>query len=103
MGRKERRRYSKQQRKLIARDQMTMADVRAIKRKAFEQSNKNVTESILPLLVLYLVENFHCKQDGVTKFMNWLNQMLEWIDKTPNAFDEIRRDLEEKAGVEIKY
>ena len=103
MGRKERRRYSKQQRKLIAREQITTQDIRQIKRRAFEQSNKNVTESIVPLLVLYLVEHFHCKENGVIKFMDWLNQMLEWIDNTPGAFDQIRAELNEKAGVTIQY
>lgn len=103
MGRKERRMLSKQQRREREQQWMSLQDIKEFKRTAYEKSNKYVMENIMPVFILYLVEHFRCKNDGVMKFMDWFNAMQEWLDKYPAGFEEIKKDLWEKAGVRIEY
>ena len=74
-----------------------------IKQECLNKSVKDVWEKITPVFILYLVEHFHCKENGVIKFMQWFNQMQEWLDNNPDGFDEVVKELNEKANVVIEY
>lgn len=74
-----------------------------IKQECLNKSVKDVWEKITPVFILYLVEHFHCKENGVIKFMQWFNEMQEWLDNNPDGFDEVVKELHEKANVVIEY
>ena len=97
------KRYSKQQRQSLRKQTFTLEQMNDIRVKEHEKAEQYAFESLAPLFCLYLVENFHCKNDGVWKFMDWFNKTFEWLDKYPQGFEEIRQELKEKAGVTIKY
>ena len=99
-NRKQRRAMSKQERrnrKIIA------ESIAPIKQECLNKSVKDVWEKITPVFILYLVEHFHCKENGVIKFMQWFNEMQEWLDNNPDGFDEVVKELHEKANVVIEY
>ena len=100
---KKKKRYSKQERRENTKTQTMMIPHKEIMNKAFDQSNKYVIENILPVFVLYLIEHFHCKENGVIKFMNWLDEMQKWLDEYPEGFEEVKRDLWDKANVRLEY
>ena len=100
---KKRKRYSKDERRIHAEIQALTIPKKEVMKKAFDTSNKYVMEKLLPVFVLYLVDHFHCKENGVIKFMNWFNEMQEWLDRYPEGFEDVRKELCEKASVEIEY
>lgn len=99
-NRKQRRAMSKQQRR---ENRLIVESIAPIKKQCMDKSVKDVWEKITPVFILYLVEHFHCKENGVIRFMNWFNEMQEWLDKYPDGFDEIVKELNEKANVTIEY
>ena len=102
MGRKEIRR-SKQYRKAQEKQLIQMSDIIEARNKAREAALKQVTEDFVPVFCLYLVKQFHCKEEGVGKFMKWFNGMMEWLESNPNGYDEIQKDLWERANIRIIY
>lgn len=91
---------SKQERK---QKKAILDNVTPIKKECFDAAVKDVWEKITPVFILYLVEHFRCRENGVLKFMNWFNEMQEWLDKNPDGFDEIVKELGDKANVRIEY
>lgn len=96
MGRKERRRFSKQQRREKALQYMDTQEIREFKKQAYENSNKHVIENLMPVFILYLIEHFRCRERGVIKFMDWFNKMQEWLDGNPEGFEEIKAELQKR-------
>ena len=101
---KKKARYSKQERAQKNMYVMSLQEKRDLRDKVAQTYTKNTFESMLPIFLLWLIDNFHCKQDGCMKFVVWFNQMLEWIDHTPDGLEQIAKEVEERTGgMQVMY
>lgn len=101
MNRKFRRMLEKQGRADTIR--VSPARLEEIKEKISGDSVRFAFEDIVPLFVMYLVEHFHCKSDGVFKFMNWFDSQMKLINDDHTELENFKKRLKDEAGVEIKY
>lgn len=67
------------------------------------RAQKTAWENILPIFLLYLVQNFHCKEKGITKFMNWFNEMDAWCGGDRNRLNKLLHEVSEQANTTIEY
>ena len=91
-------RYSKQERADRNYYVMSLQEERDYRDKVAHEYTKHTFETILPVFLLWLIDNYHCKEDGCMKFVTWFNQMLEWIDRTDDAMEQIAAEVEERTG-----
>ena len=97
MNRKMRRQLLRQQKS------DTVIMTREDKREIVDKANKNAWENILPIFLLYLVDHFHCKQNGIGKFMDWFNQMDAWVGGDHTRLKQLIKEVNAKANTEIEY
>ena len=101
--RKIKHRFSKQQRHMQEQKITAMSEAITLRQNTRDKAIKDVYEAILPLFILYLMDNFRCKKKGILKFMDWFNATSEWIDGDPARIEEIKKELWERAEVGIEY
>jgi hypothetical protein len=103
--RKIKHRFSKQQRNLQEQKVMAMSDIIEITQKAeaqsYERANQLVIDNVLPVCILYLIEHFHCKAEGVSKFLKWYVEMQDWLKEYPQGYEEIKKEIWEKASTRV--
>ena len=91
-------RSSKQERAVRNQQIMSMQEKRDYRDMVAHAYTKHTFESMMPIFLLWLIDNFHCKEPGCMKFVVWFNEMLEWIDNTPDALEQIAKEVEERTG-----
>lgn len=101
MNRKLRRMLEKQKKADTIR--VSPARLKEIRAEISDNCVNRTFEDIVPLFVMYLVEHFHCKSEGVFKFMDWFDEQMGIINERPEALWDYKRRLKDEAGVEIKY
>lgn len=97
---------NRKMRRQMAKNIFTERTVKITPEDRMEIANKAVKvafEETVPIFCLYLIERFHCKENGVQSFMKWFNDVLAWKDGNPKAMKEIKEEVLKKSGCEIIY
>lgn len=98
MNRKLRRMMERQQQK-----EQTIKMTPAEKHEIVDKAMGAAYTHILPIMMLYLMENFRCREKGLEKFMSWFNDTLRWIDEDPRKLKQIAGEVKEKTGIELSW
>lgn len=80
-----------------------MEEKAQIQNSTVDRTMQDFYEMVLPIFCLYLVEQFHCKETGVWKFLQWFQKMQDWLNEYPAGFWEIQEDIEKRTGIKIKF
>ena len=82
---------------------LTTGRIEAIKAEVTSTVTKRTFEDVMPLMLTYLMDNFHCGYKGLFKFMDWFDRQMAIINEDPyRLYDYIER-LKQEAGVRIEY
>ena len=73
------------------------------RKKIVDRANENAWLSILPIFLLYLVEEEDYDEDGIVCFMNWFNKCNEQVNGDPDKLKEIADTIEERTGCVLKW
>lgn len=100
MNRAERRRMKKINRNQV---KLTPGRIEAIKAEVTSTVTKRTFEDVMPLMLTYLMDNFHCKHKGLFKFMDWFDEQMGRINERPEIIYDYIQRLKDETGVVIRY
>lgn len=97
MNRSERRRMLKDQKKY------TEAEMQSWKHKVVDRAQAAAWETIMPIFLLYLVDHFHCKKNGVQKFIDWFNEIDEWVGGDKKKLESLLKEVSDRADMVLEF
>ena len=100
MNRAERRRMKKINRNQV---KLTPGRIEAIKAEVTSTVTKRTFEDVMPLMLTYLMDNFHCGYKGLFKFMDWFDVQMGKVNERPEIIYDYIERLKDETGVVIRY
>ena len=100
MNRAERRKLKKIKQNQV---RLTPARLEAIKNEVTKNVTDRTFEDVIPLMLTYLMDNFHCKHKGLFKFMDWFDAQMGMVNDNPEIIYDYIQRVKDETGVVIRY